>query len=88
MIITRQLVAEQISAYLQGHLPLTDLIHWAEEAMREEEFDQADLPVIRDVVAQLGLADVAAFGLTWEECVTMLSRLGYRATIDIQAVKP
>jgi len=27
------------------------------------EFDEADLEVIRDVVARLGLADVAAFGL-------------------------
>ncbi len=87
MIVTRQLVAKQLSAYLQGRLSLTDLIHWAEEAMREGEFEQADLPVIRDVVARLGLADVAAFGLTWEECVTMLSRLGYRATVDVQAVK-
>jgi len=30
-------------------------------------------------VARLGLADVAAFGLTWEAAVGMLSRLGYRA---------
>lgn len=56
--------------------------------MREWEFEEADLPVIRDVVARLGLADVAAFGLTWEDCATMLSRLGYRATVDIQAVRP
>lgn len=88
MIVTRELVAKQLSAYLQGRLPLTDLVHWAEEAMRKKEFDQADLLVTRDVVARLGLADVAAFGLTWEECVTMLSCLGYRATIDIQAMKP
>lgn len=88
MIVTRQFVAEQLSAYLQGHLTLSDLVRWAEEAMREGEFEQTDLPVVRDVVARLGLADAAAFSLTWEDCVTMLSRLGYRATIDIQAVKP
>ncbi|MCZ6480577.1 MAG: hypothetical protein ACE1Z6_09560 [Candidatus Methylomirabilales bacterium] len=88
MIVTRHLVAEKLSGYIQGHLPLADLVNWAEEAMREGEFQEAYLPTIRDAVARLGLADVAAFGLTWEDCVTMLSRLGYRATVDIQAVKP
>jgi hypothetical protein len=50
----------------------------------EGEFDEADLEVIRDVVARLGLADVAAFGLTWEDAVGILARLGYRASINIQ----
>ena len=36
-----------------------------------------------DVVARLGLADVRAFGLTWEDCEAFLSRLGYRAKIDV-----
>lgn len=88
MIVTRHLVAEKLSAYIQGHLPLADLVHWAEEAMREGEFEEAHLPAIRDVVARVGLADVAAFGLAWEDCVTMLSQLGYRASVDIQALKP
>jgi hypothetical protein len=55
--------------------------------MREGEFDDQDFTSARDVVARLGLADIAAFGLTWEGAVEMLSRLGYRATVDIQAVR-
>jgi len=42
MIITRQVVAEQLSAYLQGQQRLADVVSWAEEAMREGEFDEAD----------------------------------------------
>jgi hypothetical protein len=87
MIITREMVADRISAYLRGREKLTEIVFWAEEAMREEEFAELDFTVIREVVARLGLADVAAFGLTWEDAVDMLSRLGYRATVEIQAVR-
>lgn len=87
MVITRQIVADRISAYLRGQQRLAEIVSWAEEAMREEEFTEADFTVIRDVVARLGLADVAAFGLSWEDAVDMLSRLGYRATVEIQALR-
>lgn len=87
MFITRQVVADRISAYLQGRQELADLVSWAEEAMRESEFDEADFNTIREVVARLGLADVAAFGLTWEDAVEMLSRLGYRAQVRVQALR-
>ena len=86
MIITRQMVAERISAYLRGQQRIAEVVSWAEEAMREGEFAESDFAVIRDVVARLGLADVAAFGLTWEDAVEMLSRLGYRATVEVQAL--
>lgn len=87
MIITREMVADRISAYLRGREKLTEIVSWAEEAMREEEFAEQDFTVIREVVARLGLADVAAFGLTWEDAVDMLSRLGYRAKVEIQPVR-
>ena len=85
MVITRQDVADKLSSYLQGQRSLADLVSWAEEAMREGEFDESDFGVIRDVVSRLGLADVGAFGLTWEDAVGMLSRLGYRARVEILA---
>jgi hypothetical protein len=81
MVITRQVVADRISAYLQGRQELADLVSWAEEAMREGEFDEVHFNTIREVVARLGLAHVAAFGLTWEDAVEMLSRLGLPALL-------
>jgi hypothetical protein len=87
MVITRQTVAERISSYHRREQRLAEIVAWAEEAMREGESDDQDFTSVRDVVARLGLADIAAFGLTWEEAVEMLSRLGYRATVDIQAVR-
>ncbi|MFN3476972.1 MAG: hypothetical protein ACK4Z6_05400 [Candidatus Methylomirabilales bacterium] len=87
MVITRDTGAEQLAAYLQGKRTLAEVVSWAHEAFSEGEFDEADFEVIRDVVARLGLADVAAFGLTWEDAVEMLARLGYRASVNIQPVK-
>ena len=69
-----------------GFRPST-ILSWAHDAFNEGEFDEADLEVIRDVVARLGLADVAVFGLTWEDAVGMLTRLGNRASINIQPAK-
>ncbi len=88
MVITRQVVADNLSTYLQGQESLAALVSWAEEAMREGEFDEPDFRDIRDVVARLGLADVAAFGLTREDAVEMLSRLGYRARVEVLAHRP
>jgi len=85
MVITREMVAAKLSAYLQGREPLADLVSWAEMTMCDGEFDRANLATIRDVVSRLGLADVAAFGLTWEDAVKMLSRLGYQAKVVVQA---
>ena len=43
---------------------------------RQEIFDGDGYEVIRDIVSRLGVADVRAFGLTWEDCEQLLGRLG------------
>ena len=83
--ITRQTVAEKVAAYLRHDLSRADLVAWAESAMMDGEFEQAHLAVIRDVVARLGVADVRTFGLAWEDCEQLLSRLGYAARVNIVA---
>ena len=84
-IITRQLVADKLAAYLQHDLSLSDLVAWAEAAVMDGEFDSEHVVVIRDVVARLGVADVRAFGLTWDDCEQLLKRLGYAAQVQIVA---
>jgi hypothetical protein len=36
-------------------------------------------------VARIGVADVRAFGLTWENCEQLLAQLGYSAQVSIAA---
>ena len=86
MVITHETVARKLAAYLHHEISLSDLVNWAQLAMMEGEFEDAYHDDIRDAVARLGLADVRAFGLTWEDFETILKRLGYDARIEIVAV--
>ena len=83
-MISRKIVAEKIADYLQHRLSLSDLVDWAEKAIMEEEFDEKDFHLIRDSLARLGLADVRAFGLTWEDCESLLRSLGCAVRVDVQ----
>jgi hypothetical protein len=85
MRVTRKLVAEKLAGHLRHQISLPDLVDWAESAMMDGELEEEALPDIRDVVARLGLADVRAFGLTWEDCESLLKKLGYSARVEITA---
>jgi hypothetical protein len=86
MLITKQSVADQIGAYLHHAITLEQLVGWAENALMNDEFDEQDTETLRTVIARLGVADVRAFGLTWEDCEEMLGQLGYSARVDIVMV--
>jgi len=49
------------------------------------EFADQDTDALRFVVSRLGVADVRAFGLTWEDCENLLDRLGYRTRVEVFA---
>ena len=84
MKVNRQVVAEKLAAYLHGELSQTNLVAWAESAMMDTDFDESDAELLADIVGRLGLADVAEFGLRWEDCDNFLHRLGYRTRIELQ----
>ncbi len=83
MSITKQTVAEKIAAYLHHDIALEQLVDWAENTMMEGEFDEWEMEALRTAIARLGVADVRAFGLTWEDCEQVLRQLGYSARVDI-----
>jgi len=85
MEITKETVAEKLAAYLRHELTLAELVDWAEEAMQEGQFAEPGFAAIRDAVARVGVADVRAFGLTWDDCEQMLRRLGYQARVSVMA---
>lgn len=82
MLITRQMVAEKLAAYLRHQSSLEEIVDWAERQVMDGEFESA---TVRDAVARLGVADVRAFGLTWEDCESLLHDLGNAAHVDIVA---
>jgi len=83
--ITRQTVADKLVAYLRHDVSQADLVAWAESALMEGTFEREHFAEIRDVIARLGVADVRAFGLTWEDCEQLLKQLGYAARVNIVA---
>jgi hypothetical protein len=85
MLVTKQTVAQKLAAYLHHELSLAQLVDWAETALLDGEFTEQDLEALRFVVSRLGVADVRAFGLTWEDCESLLDRLGYRARVEVFA---
>jgi hypothetical protein len=51
--------------------------------MMEADFEERDVELLRDIIGRIGLADVRAFGMTWEDWEDFLSRLGYRISITV-----
>lgn len=85
MLITKQTVAEKLAGYLRHDLSLNELVDWAENALMDGTFAEADAATLSAVVSRLGVADVRAFGLTWEDCEQLVRQLGYSARVEIVA---
>ena len=85
MKITRKIVADKITNYLHGKLSQAELVDWAERTMMDADFDEADTNVLSDIIGRLGVADVAEFGLRWQDCEEFLRRLGYRAKVIVSS---
>ena len=85
MKITRAATADKLRDYVQGTIGQADLVDWAERAMMVGEFETADAELLADIIGRLGLADVAEFGLRWQDCEEFLRRLGYRATVTVSS---
>ncbi|MCD4787199.1 MAG: hypothetical protein K8R09_03150 [Desulfobacterales bacterium] len=83
MKITRQKVGQKLIDYLYHRITLAELVDWAESAMMEANFEEKDFEIVRDIVSRVGLGDVKAFGMTWEDCEDFLSQLGYRLSVKV-----
>jgi hypothetical protein len=85
MVITKKTVANKLAAYLGHELTLGGLVAWAEDALQEGTFETRNAKLLATVVGRIGVADVRAFGLAWEDCEQILKQLGYSARVDIFA---
>jgi hypothetical protein len=84
MQIARQIVADKIGAYLRHQETIEQLVDWSEQQIMDADFESS---TVRDVVARIGLADVRAFGLTWEDCQRLLRDLGFDARVEIAVAR-
>ncbi len=87
MKVTRQMIARKLIDYLHHRITLSELVNWAETAMMEADFDEPESETLKDITSRLGLADVKAFGITWEDCENYLKRLGYRVDLKVTEIQ-
>jgi hypothetical protein len=85
MKITKQTVAAKLVDYLHHELTLSQLVDWSESSLMDGEFDEAEAATLSRVIARLGVADVRAFGLTWEDCEDLLRHLGFIPRVEVVA---
>ena len=83
MTITKQTVADKIAAYLHHEITPAQLVNWAERALLDGEFAESDVGTISTVIARLGVSDVRAFGLAWEDCESLLRQLGFSPRVQV-----
>ena len=85
MPISKQTVAAKLAGYLHHELTLVQLVDWAEDALMQGEVEAHDAETISTVLARLGVSDVRAFGLAWEDCEGLLHRLGFTPRVEVVA---
>lgn len=85
MTITKKTVADKIAAYLHHKMTLAQLVDWSENVLLEGKLADRDATTISSVVARLGVADVRAFGLAWEDCEALLHQLGFSPRVEVVA---
>ena len=86
MTITKRAVADKIAAYLRHEITLAQLVDWSERALMDGEFAERDAATLSQVIARLGVADVRAFGLAWDDCEELLRKLGFTPRVEVVAV--
>jgi cobyrinic acid a,c-diamide synthase len=78
-MITKQDTAQKIINYLHHHAQLDELVDWAENAIMEQDFESE---TVRNIVAEIGVADMKPFGLQWQDFETMMQQLGYKLKVE------
>ena len=85
-VLTKKILADMLMRYINREIDLANLVGWAEEMMREADFEDSNFELLRDIVARIGLGDVHEFGLTWDDCYDYLHKLGYDVRIELVEV--
>jgi hypothetical protein len=84
-MITKKTIAAKLLAYLQRRTSLTEVVTWAEQALMDADYKDDSAHTIRNILAQLATSDVKAFGLEWQDCESIMERLGFK--LEVKALE-
>nr|MCU0481775.1 hypothetical protein [Anaerolineae bacterium] len=75
MNITREIISNQLFAYLNQDLSRAELVNWAENTFIDDILSpDEDIPLLNDILMYLAGADTAQFPLTWEICAKFMEQ--------------
>lgn len=83
MMVTRKILADILIKYINREIDLSRLIDWAEDMIKEGDFEDENFELLRNMLARIGLADVREFGLSWDDCYDYLHKLGYDVKVEV-----
>lgn len=83
MMVTRKTLADILIKYINREIDLSRLIDWAEDMIKEGDFEDENFELLRNMLAGIGLADVREFGLSWDDCYDYLHKLGYDVKVEV-----
>ena len=86
MLLTKKTAADKLAEYFRHQLTLAQLVDWAERTLMDGELAEPDAQTLSAVIARLGVADVRAFGLAWDDCEELLRKLGFAPRVQVVAV--
>jgi hypothetical protein len=86
MVLTRKALADMLIKYVNRKIDLPTLVNWAEDMIKEADFEKGSFEIIREILARIGLSDVREFGLTWDDCYDYLKKLGYNIKVELLEV--
>lgn len=86
MKITKKAISEKVLKYLQHQIELEEMVVWAENKIMNNDFEDDNEHTVRNILARIGSSDVKAFGLTWEDCETIMHQLGFNLMVFAKEV--
>lgn len=81
-MITKQIIAAQLLQYLNHKISLAELVDWAELAILNGGLEPNDTKKLMHILGRIAAADVKEFGLTWEDCDSIMNDLGFVLKVD------
>jgi len=85
-MITKKVIANKLLAHLQHRVSLAEVVAWAEQTLLDTDYKDDSAHTIRNILAQLGSADVKAFGLEWWDCEIIMEKLGFKLEVNAREV--
>ena len=80
MHVTKQMIVDQLTHYLNHHISKEQLISWCEGAMQEGTFANN---VVQEITARIGLMDAKNFEVSYEDLSLMLEQLGHKLKVEV-----